>query len=164
MAPGVVRVVLPGVVLCNDQIESEIKDKACFSAERLLEEFIELVLPDDGGKCKERPGMQGIAAPRGRLIGLKVSVREMLEKIFIRLHQGIFRIGNKLPDDDALRHIEFALGIVDAIRFEEYVDACALFLRTILPVTVGTLTRLGRYMPRLKLSVVVTLNFSRNSL
>ena len=50
----------------------------------------------------------------------------MLEKIFIRLHQGIFRIGNKLPDDDALRHIEFALGIVDAIRFEEYVDACAL--------------------------------------
>lgn len=126
MAPGVVRVVLPGVVLCNDQIESEIKDKACFSAERLLEEFIELVLPDDGGKCKERPGMQGIAAPRRRLIGLKISVREMLEKIFIRLHQGIFRIGNKLPDDDALRHIEFALGIVDAIRFEEYVDACAL--------------------------------------
>ena len=83
MAPGVVRVVLPGVVLCNDQIESQIKDKACLSAERLLEEFIELVLPDDGGKGKERPGVQRIAAPRGRLIGLKISVRKMLEKILV---------------------------------------------------------------------------------
>ena len=127
MLACVVRVVLGGIVLGNNEVTDKVKNETCLIAKAFFEKVTESIFFDDALKGNMRTDADGAAAQRSRCGAPRSNRRvgEMLQEVLVRNHlRRIVRI--ELADDTALGDIELSFGVVDTVDFIKDIATAAL--------------------------------------